>query len=64
MTHPGETSPVQARPSNHVGPADRETSHAHYSRDLVYGALDGVITTFASVAAAYGIGRWVAALTG
>ena len=38
----------------------------HYLPDLVYGANDGVITTFAVVcgAVAYGIGALVAELTG
>jgi len=43
-----------ARPSIHVEPHDAVGIARHYIRDLVYGANDGVITTFAVVAGVAG----------
>ena len=45
------TSP---RHSNHVAPRGLLSTVRHYIGDLVYGANDGVITTFAAVAGAEG----------
>lgn len=42
------------RPSLHVEPTSPVAIAQHYIRDLVYGANDGIITTFAVVAAAAG----------
>ena len=41
-------------PSNHIEPAGARATVQHYLRDLVYGANDGIITTFAVVAGAAG----------
>jgi VIT1/CCC1 family predicted Fe2+/Mn2+ transporter len=38
-----------ARPSTHVEPTGLTAIARHYIRDLVYGASDGIITTFAVV---------------
>jgi VIT1/CCC1 family predicted Fe2+/Mn2+ transporter len=43
-----------ARPSNHVEPRGGVAIARHYLRDLVYGANDGIITTFAVVAGVAG----------
>jgi VIT1/CCC1 family predicted Fe2+/Mn2+ transporter len=43
-----------ARPSIHVEPHDVVGLARHYIRDLVYGANDGIITTFAVVAGVAG----------
>lgn len=43
-----------ARPSTHVEPRDVPGIARHYIRDLVYGANDGIITTFAVVAGVAG----------
>jgi VIT1/CCC1 family predicted Fe2+/Mn2+ transporter len=43
-----------ARPSNHVTPHGAVATARHYIRDLVYGANDGIITTFAVVAGVAG----------
>ena len=43
-----------ARPSNHVEPRGLVAVARHYVRDLVYGANDGIITTFAVVAGVEG----------
>jgi VIT1/CCC1 family predicted Fe2+/Mn2+ transporter len=42
------------RPSMHVEPHDAVGIARHYIRDLVYGANDGIITTFAVVAGVAG----------
>jgi VIT1/CCC1 family predicted Fe2+/Mn2+ transporter len=42
------------RPSTHVEPGDALAWARHYLRDLVYGANDGIITTFAVVAGVAG----------
>ena len=42
------------RPSNHVEPQGLAAVARHYVRDLVYGANDGIITTFAVVAGVEG----------
>jgi VIT1/CCC1 family predicted Fe2+/Mn2+ transporter len=42
------------RPSNHVEPLGPLATTRHYIRDLVYGASDGVITTFAVVSGVAG----------
>jgi VIT1/CCC1 family predicted Fe2+/Mn2+ transporter len=42
------------RPSNHVEPHAPLAIFRHYIRDLVYGANDGIITTFAVVAGVAG----------
>jgi VIT1/CCC1 family predicted Fe2+/Mn2+ transporter len=54
---PGEgdvSSP--ARPSRHVEPVGARQVARHYVRELVYGANDGIITTFAVVAGVAGGG--------
>ena len=43
-----------ARPSVHLEPREPVAIVRHYIRDLVYGANDGIITTFAVVAAVAG----------
>jgi VIT1/CCC1 family predicted Fe2+/Mn2+ transporter len=42
------------RPSLHVEPEGFVATTRHYIRDLIYGANDGVITTFAVVAGVTG----------
>ena len=42
------------RPSLHVEPSGVSATARHYIRDLVYGANDGIITTFAVVSGATG----------
>jgi VIT1/CCC1 family predicted Fe2+/Mn2+ transporter len=42
------------RPSNHTEPRGAAAIARHYLRDLVYGANDGIITTFAVVAGVTG----------
>jgi VIT1/CCC1 family predicted Fe2+/Mn2+ transporter len=42
------------RPSLHVAPKGLRATVRHYIRDLVYGANDGIITTFAVVAGVTG----------
>ena len=44
----------RTRPSNHVEPHGLTAVGRHYVRDLVYGANDGIITTFAVVAGVAG----------
>src|SRR5688572_33273197 len=44
------------RPSNHVEPQSPLEYAQHYIREIVYGANDGVITTFAVVAGVSGGG--------
>jgi VIT1/CCC1 family predicted Fe2+/Mn2+ transporter len=41
-------------PENRSAPGRPETGFAHYLRDFVYGALDGVVTTLAIVSGATG----------
>ena len=43
-----------SRSSNHVEPRGAMATVRHYLRDLVYGANDGIITTFAVVAGVAG----------
>ncbi len=43
-----------ARVSNHVRPSGWKASARHYVGDLVYGANDGLVTTFAAVAGVEG----------
>ena len=43
-----------ARESNHVEPQGATETARHYIRDLVYGANDGIITTFAVVSGVAG----------
>lgn len=45
-----------ARPSTHVEPVGARQIARHYVRELVYGANDGIITTFAVVAGVAGGG--------
>lgn len=40
---------MTTRPSNHVEPRGTLATARHYIRDLVYGASDGIVTTFAVV---------------
>jgi VIT1/CCC1 family predicted Fe2+/Mn2+ transporter len=42
------------RPSHHVDPTGAYETAQHYIRDLIYGANDGIITTFAVVAGVSG----------
>lgn len=48
------TTQTPQRPSLHVDPNGTFEMARHYIRDLVYGANDGIITTFAVVAAVAG----------
>ena len=48
------TLPPGGRPSNHKEPHGAAAIARHYIRDLVYGASDGIITTFAVVAGVAG----------
>jgi vacuolar iron transporter family protein len=43
-----------SRPSNHVEPSGALATARHYIRDLVYGASDGIVTTFAVVSGVAG----------
>jgi len=52
MTH--DTPSPTAPPSLHVDPNGFRETTRHYIRDLVYGANDGIITTFAVVAGVAG----------
>jgi len=45
-----------SRPSNHVEPRGPREIARHYIRELIYGANDGIITTFAVVAGVAGGG--------
>lgn len=49
-------STAAARPSSHVEPSGALATARHYIRELIYGANDGVITTFAVVAGVAGGG--------
>ena len=42
------------RPSRHVPPRGAFETYRHYIRDLVYGGIDGIVTTFAVVAGVTG----------
>src|SRR5512145_2328402 len=44
------------RPSNHIEPRGAMQVARHYIRELIYGANDGIITTFAVVAGVAGGG--------
>src|SRR6186997_293057 len=46
--------PPASRESLHVDPVGMPATARHYIRDLVYGANDGIITTFAVVSGATG----------
>ncbi len=46
--------PEPARPSSHVDPSGFYETAQHYVGDLVYGANDGILTTFAVVAGVTG----------
>jgi VIT1/CCC1 family predicted Fe2+/Mn2+ transporter len=50
------TRPILARPSTHVEPVGATQIARHYVRELIYGANDGIITTFAVVAGVAGGG--------
>ncbi len=45
---------IRHRPSIHIEPRGARATARHYIRDLVYGANDGIITTFAVVAGVAG----------
>lgn len=47
-------TPIVSRRSNHVAPVGLTGTARHYIGDLVYGANDGLVTTFAAVAAVEG----------
>lgn len=51
-----------ARASSHVEPAGALETARHYIRELVYGANDGIITTFAVVAGVAGGGLQLSAV--
>jgi VIT1/CCC1 family predicted Fe2+/Mn2+ transporter len=51
---PSPLRPTSRRPSLHVVPHGPRATAQHYIRDLVYGANDGIITTFAVVAGVAG----------
>jgi VIT1/CCC1 family predicted Fe2+/Mn2+ transporter len=51
---PARLEPTRARVSLHVVPRGPRATAQHYIRDLVYGANDGLITTFAVVAGVAG----------
>ena len=51
---PGRSAPARRRDSLHVVPRGPRATAQHYIRDLVYGANDGIITTFAVVAGVTG----------
>jgi VIT1/CCC1 family predicted Fe2+/Mn2+ transporter len=48
------TSPTRRRESTHTNPVGIVATARHYVRDLVYGANDGIITTFAVVSGVAG----------
>ena len=54
MTVPPARPPSALRQSVHVDPVGVPATARHYIRDLVYGANDGIITTFAVVSGATG----------
>ena len=49
-----DSTPAHGRSSLHVVPRGARATVQHYIRDLVYGANDGIITTFAVVAGVAG----------
>lgn len=51
---PAPTAPAHRRESLHVVPHGSWATAQHYIRDLIYGANDGIITTFAVVAGVAG----------
>lgn len=55
-------SVADARASSHVDPVGTLATARHYIRELVYGANDGIITTFAVVAGVAGGGLPLAAV--
>jgi VIT1/CCC1 family predicted Fe2+/Mn2+ transporter len=54
MADIASTPPESPRVSLHVEPVGLPATARHYIRDLVYGANDGIITTFAVVSGATG----------
>ena len=54
MTEPGPAARRSGRPSKHVAPDGLYETAQHYVGDLVYGANDGILTTFAVVAGVTG----------
>ncbi|MCY3846535.1 MAG: VIT1/CCC1 transporter family protein [Acidobacteria bacterium] len=54
MAGPTPEAPRSPRPSKHVAPEGLYETAQHYVGDLVYGANDGVLTTFAVVAGVTG----------
>lgn len=54
MTEPGPGTLRPARRSTHVAPDGLYETTQHYVGDLVYGANDGILTTFAVVAGVTG----------
>ncbi len=49
ILHRLRPAPATPRPSTHIEPRGATATARHYIRDLVYGASDGIITTFAVV---------------
>lgn len=45
---------VRGRASNHIDPQGTFETVRHYIRDIVYGASDGIVTTFAAVSGVAG----------
>jgi VIT1/CCC1 family predicted Fe2+/Mn2+ transporter len=54
MSERKRPAPAPPRTSLHVDPVGMSATARHYIRDLVYGANDGIITTFAVVSGATG----------
>ena len=54
MTESGPVAQRPGRPSQHVAPDGLYETAQHYVGDLVYGANDGILTTFAVVAGVTG----------
>ncbi|MCY4585785.1 MAG: VIT1/CCC1 transporter family protein [Bryobacterales bacterium] len=54
MTEPAPSMRSHGRPSTHVPPDGLYETTQHYVGDLVYGANDGILTTFAVVAGVTG----------
>ena len=54
MTEPASGTERPGRPSTHVAPDGLYETAQHYVGDLVYGASDGILTTFAVVAGVTG----------
>src|SRR5688500_4118811 len=55
-------STAPSRASSHVEPSGALETARHYIRELIYGANDGIITTFAVVAGVAGGGLHVTAV--